>query len=76
MHAHTNNNKIIYTQYKTQVKGQQKEVNGVSINSWMGVPYAASPTGDLRWKPVRFINGMKFGNEYVHTDVVAANRSA
>ena len=62
MLSHTHNNGIIHTQYKTQVKGQQKEVNGVKINSWMGVPYAASPTGDLRWKPVRSNKAMQFGN--------------
>ena len=44
------------------MEGQQKEVNGVNINSWMGVPYAASPTGDLRWKPVRLMTAMQFVN--------------
>ena len=54
---------IILSTYnaKYQVKGQQNEVNGVKINKFLGVPYAASPTGNLRWKPVRFINAIYFG---------------
>lgn len=41
-------NEVTQTIASGQVKGRQDQENGVL--EWLGVPYAAAPVGDLRWK--------------------------
>ncbi|HEY3706114.1 MAG TPA: carboxylesterase family protein [Terracidiphilus sp.] len=33
-----------------QGKAHGKTINGDKVRAWLGLPYAAPPTGDLRWK--------------------------
>lgn len=46
--AVTFKNEVTQTIASGQVKGKQDQENGVL--EWLGVPYAAAPVGDLRWK--------------------------
>ena len=38
------------------MEGVEKIVNGVTVKNWLGVPFAAAPEGNLRFKPVQSIN--------------------
>ena len=46
--AVTFKNEVTQTITSGQIKGNQDQENGVL--EWLGVPYAAAPVGDLRWK--------------------------
>ena len=41
-------NQVTQTINSGQIKGNQDKENGVL--EWLGIPYAAAPVGDLRWK--------------------------
>lgn len=46
----SNNSMIAQTQQGIYI-GRQLMVNNVSINYWLGIPYAEQPVGNLRWRP-------------------------
>lgn len=62
------NSLIVKTEYG-QVAGDQNVVNGVGINTWLGVPYGAAPVDDLRWKPPtnpQVWSNVKYANSSFH----------
>lgn len=55
--AVTFKNEVTQTIASGQVKGKQDQENGVL--EWLGVPYAAAPVGDLRWKEPQTVKAWK-----------------
>lgn len=55
--AVTFKNEVTQTIASGQVKGKQDQENGVL--EWLGVPYAAAPAGDLRWKEPQTVKAWK-----------------
>ena len=42
---------VVQTEFG-KVEGAKRVVDGVNLNTWLGVPFGADPVGNLRWKPV------------------------
>lgn len=55
--AVTFKNEVTQTIASGQVKGKQDQENGVL--EWLGIPYAAAPVGDLRWKEPQTVKAWK-----------------
>ena len=53
--------------------------SGSDIRSFLGIPYAAPPTGDLRWRPPQEIaswSGMRDATHYAHACVQANDKNS